>query len=67
LSGVLAATGSAAVGWALAKYVFKFEWVFDPTVWFAGLAVGMICALIGGWLGLRNVLNQPPLLTLREA
>lgn len=67
LGGALAATGSAAVGWSLAKYVFKFEWVFDPTVWVAGLVVGIICALIGGWLGLRNVLSQPPLQTLREA
>jgi putative ABC transport system permease protein len=67
LGGVLAATGSAAVGWSLARYVFKFEWVFDPTVWFAGLVAGIICALIGGWLGLRNVLSQPPLQTLREA
>jgi putative ABC transport system permease protein len=66
LGGILAATGSAAVGWSLARYVFKFDWVFDPTVWFAGLIVGMICALAGGWLGLRNVLSQPPLQTLRE-
>lgn len=66
LAGVLAATGAAAVGWALAKYVFNFEWTFSPTVWLAGLAVGAACALIGGWIGLRNVLNQPPLQTLRE-
>jgi putative ABC transport system permease protein len=26
-----------------------------------------VCALVGGWLGLRNVLRQPPLQTLREA
>jgi putative ABC transport system permease protein len=31
------------------------------------LLVGAVCALIGGWLGLRNVLRQPPLQTLREA
>jgi putative ABC transport system permease protein len=67
LGGVLAATGAAAVGWALAKYVFDFEWTFSPTVWLAGMAIGAACALIGGWVGLRNVLNQPPLQTLREA
>jgi putative ABC transport system permease protein len=33
----------------------------------AGLVVGAACALVGGWLGLRNVLRQPPLQTLREA
>lgn len=65
LAGVLAATGAAAVGWALARYVFNFEWSFSPVVWLAGLLVGSVCAFVGGWAGLRNVLNQPPLQTLR--
>ncbi len=67
LAGLLAATGAAAMGWGLAKFQFKFDWVFSPTAWFAGIAVGAACAMIGGWLGLRNVLRQPPLQTLREA
>jgi putative ABC transport system permease protein len=67
LAGLLAATGAAALGWALAKYQFKLAWTFEPTVWLAGLAVGVACALVGGWLGLRSVLRQPPLQTLREA
>jgi putative ABC transport system permease protein len=66
LAGVLAATGAAAMGWALATYQFKFAWSFSPTVWLAGLVVGCLCAIIGGSLGLRNVLRQPPLQTLRE-
>ncbi|HJV75210.1 MAG TPA: FtsX-like permease family protein [Noviherbaspirillum sp.] len=65
LAGILAASGAAAVGWTLAKYVFNFEWTFSPVVWIAGLLVGAACAFIGGWVGLRNVLNQPPLQTLR--
>ncbi len=67
VSGVLAASGAAAMGWALAEYVFKFPWRFEPGVWLAGVAVGVACALLGGWLGLRGVLRQPPLQTLREA
>ncbi len=67
LAGILAAAGSSATGWALARFVFNFEWTFSPLVWVAGLAVGAACALIGGWVGLRNVLNQPPLLSLRES
>ena len=66
LSGLLAASGAAALGWALATYQFKFAWSFSPVVWLAGLAVGVACAIAGGWLGLRNVLKQPPLQTLRE-
>jgi putative ABC transport system permease protein len=67
LSGVLAATGAAAMGWALATYQFKFAWSFSPVVWLVGLLAGALCAIAGGWLGLRNVLRQPPLQTLREA
>jgi putative ABC transport system permease protein len=67
LAGLLAASGAAALGWALATYQFKFAWSFSPVVWLAGLVVGAVCAVIGGWLGLRNVLSQPPLQTLREA
>lgn len=67
LAGLLAASGAAALGWALATYQFKFPWAFEPGVWMAGIATGAVCALIGGWLGLRSVLRQPPLQTLREA
>ncbi len=67
LAGLLAATGAAAVGWALARFAFNFEWSFDPAVWLAGLVAGAVCAIAGGWIGLRSVLNQPPLQTLREA
>jgi putative ABC transport system permease protein len=67
LAGLLAASGAALLGWALATYQFKFPWAFEPGVWLAGIAAGAACALIGGWLGLRGVLRQPPLQTLREA
>jgi putative ABC transport system permease protein len=67
LSGFLAASGAAALGWALATYQFKFAWTFSPIVFMAGIAVGVLCAIGGGWLGLRNVLRQPPLQTLRGA
>ncbi|MDB5825208.1 MAG: transporter permease [Herminiimonas sp.] len=66
LAGLLAATGAAATGWALAQYVFHFEWSFKPLVWIAGILVGIACALAGGWLGLRQILLRPPLQSLRE-
>jgi putative ABC transport system permease protein len=67
LAGFLAASGAAATGWALAHYVFSFTWTFSPLVWLAGMAIGAACTFAGGWVGLRHVLNQPPLQTLREA
>jgi len=66
-AGLMAATGASLVGWVLARHVFDFEWLFSPTLWLIGMVVGAACALAGGWAGLRTVLNQPPLHTLRQA
>lgn len=65
-AGLLAASGASAVGWVLAAQVFDFDWVFRSSVWLAGLALGIACALAGGWFGLNRVLSRPPILTLRE-
>jgi len=65
LAGLLASGGATAASWALARYAFKLAWHFSPLLWGAGLVAGALCALIGGWAGLRTVLNQPPLQSLR--
>ncbi len=65
LAGLLAAGGASAGSWALARFAFKLEWQLSPALWAAGLAAGAACALLGGWAGLRAVLNQAPLQSLR--
>ena len=67
LAGLLAATGAQAVGWALARYAFEFEYGLRPAVFGIGIVGGALCALVGGWMGLRGVLRTPPLATLRDA
>ncbi|HXF47296.1 MAG TPA: FtsX-like permease family protein, partial [Burkholderiaceae bacterium] len=67
LAGLLAAGGAAAVGWALARFAFEFDYAVSPWVFALGVGGGAACALAGGWLGLRNVLKTPPLASLREA
>ncbi|CAN7497342.1 FtsX-like permease family protein [Pseudoduganella sp. LjRoot289] len=67
LAGLLAAAGATLGSWALAHFVFELAWSWSPLLWGAGLCAGALCAIAGGWLGLRNVLNQAPLLTLRQA
>jgi len=66
LAGLLAAFGAAAIGWALARFAFEFDYVVTPWVFVLGVGGGALCALIGGWIGLRGVLRTP-LTTLREA
>jgi putative ABC transport system permease protein len=67
LAGVLASCAAVAVGWALARYAFEFQW--NPQFWvpLAGGAAGALLALAAGWWGLREVLRRPVVETLRRA
>lgn len=66
LAGILAASGAASIGWILAHQVFDFAFQPSPLLWVFGLLAGALCAVVGGWTGLQHILNQPPLLSLRE-
>ena len=67
VAGAMAASGAALTGWILARFVFDFVWTFSPLLWIVGVTAGAACSLAGGWAGLRSVLSQAPLQTLREA
>ena len=56
-----------AVGWALARYAFGFEWNPTPWVPLGGTVAGAALAWAAGWWGLREVLRQPVVQTLRRA
>jgi putative ABC transport system permease protein len=67
LAGFLASVVASAVGWALAKYAFEFQWNPSPWVPVLGALAGAVLALGAGWWGLRSVLNTPVVATLRRA
>ncbi len=67
LAGFLASMVASAVGWALARYVFEFDWVVSLWVPLLGALAGAVLALAAGWWGLREVLNRPVVQTLRNA
>ena len=67
LAGFLASVVAIGVGWALAKYVFEFEWAPSPWVPVVGALAGALLALGAGWWGLREVLRRPVVETLRRA
>ncbi|MFL9871215.1 ABC transporter permease [Paraburkholderia megapolitana] len=67
LSGLMAAIGAQVIGWVLATRVFEFYLSFDPWLLPAGVAAGVVCAALGGWLSLRHVLSRPALQSLRDA
>ncbi|MEY4906963.1 MAG: hypothetical protein RL260_681 [Pseudomonadota bacterium] len=67
LAGLLASVAALAVGWALAREVFNFQW--NPPLWVPlfGSAAGALLALGAGWWSLREVLRRPVSETLRQA
>ena len=67
LAGFLASVVASALGWALAKYVFDFEWQVSLWVPVLGALSGALLALAAGWWGLRDVLRRPVVETLRRA
>lgn len=67
LAGFLASMVAVAVGWALARFVFEFEWTVSPWVPVLGALAGAALALVAGWWGLRDVLRRPVVETLRQA
>jgi putative ABC transport system permease protein len=67
LAGLMAAVGAQIVGSVLATRVFEFYLDFNPWVLPAGIAAGIACAGVGGWLSLRHVLSRPALQSLRDA
>ena len=67
LAGAMAAVGAQLIGWVLATRVFDFHLAFNPWLLPAGIAAGVACAGIGGWISLRQVLRRPALQSLRDA
>ncbi|MHB8949456.1 MAG: ABC transporter permease, partial [Rhodoferax sp.] len=67
LAGFLASSVASAVGWALARYVFEFDWAVSLWVPLLGSLSGALLALAAGWWGLRDVLRRPVVETLRRA
>jgi putative ABC transport system permease protein len=67
LAGFLASIVAAIVGWALARYVFEFDWTVSLWVPLLGALAGAVLALAAGWWGLRDVLRRPVVDTLRRA
>ncbi|MHB1198714.1 MAG: ABC transporter permease [Polaromonas sp.] len=67
LAGFLASLVALAVGWALARYVFDFNWTGSWSVPILGSLAGAALALAAGWWGLRAVLDTPVIETLRKS
>jgi putative ABC transport system permease protein len=67
LAGGLSGAVAMAVGWAMARWAFDFNWTGSPLTPLIAAAAGAALALIAGWWSLREVLRRPVVQTLRGA
>lgn len=65
LAGLLAAILAQVIAGVLAAQVFDIAYAASPVVWLAGMAAGLVVTALAAALGVRGVVRQPPLATLR--
>ncbi|MBP6155781.1 MAG: ABC transporter permease, partial [Polaromonas sp.] len=65
LAGLLASIVAMAVAWVMARYVFEFDWSISLWVPLLGALAGAVISLMAGSIGLRKVIRQPVVQTLR--
>jgi putative ABC transport system permease protein len=66
LAGSLAAAAAAGVAWVLAERVFELPHTPNPAIWLVGLGGGWLLVSGAGLLITRELLNAPPLRSLRR-
>jgi putative ABC transport system permease protein len=66
LAGLFAAAGATALGYVVGEYALNLTYTFNPWIWLAGIAGGVVGVTTAGLMGTRSALSTPPLLTLRN-
>ena len=66
LSGLVAASVAGGVGMVVAERIFDLDYVPGLSLWLVGSLIGAVGVGLAGTLGTRFVINQPPLMTLRQ-
>jgi len=66
LSGLIAAAGANALGYALAHRVMNIGYGFSLTVWMVGVVGSIVGIVLAGHLGTRQALQVSPLRVLRQ-
>ena len=67
LAGLLAGIAASLIGWGLARFAFRLDYLPQPELWFIGMAAGIVLVVAAGWLGASSMLRQSALPALRAA
>lgn len=65
LAGLVAALAAQGLGWAVAHFIFEFDYVMSPVNLMAGLFGGVIVSLVFGAWSVKKVCVAPVMVTLR--
>ena len=67
LAGLLAGIAASLIGWALARFAFRLDYLPQAELWLVGLVAGTVLVVVAGWLGASSMLRQSALPALRAA
>lgn len=67
LAGTLAAIGATIIGYVIATRLFDLNYRPSLLLWLTGLVAGALIVGISGTLAVRSVVNESPVVTLRNA
>jgi putative ABC transport system permease protein len=67
LAGLLAGIAASLIGWGLARFAFRLDYLPQPQLWLIGLLAGTVLVVAAGWLGASAMLRQSALPALRAA
>jgi putative ABC transport system permease protein len=67
LAGLLAGIAASLIGWGLARFAFRLDYLPQAELWLVGASVGMVLVLAAGWLGASAMLRQSAMPSLRAA
>ena len=66
LAGLIATVAAAAVGAGISLVVLDIPYAPDPLLWLVGPLGGMVGVGLAGLLGVRRVVDRPPVASLRR-
>jgi putative ABC transport system permease protein len=67
LAGLLAGVAASLIGWGLARFAFRLDYLPQLELWLAGALAGLVLVLLAGWLGVSGMLRQSAMPSLRAA
>lgn len=64
-AGLLGGIGACALAYGLSEYVLNLPYTFNPRIILLGVVAGTLGVAVAGMLGMRGVMDRPPLDVIR--